>query len=196
MISTVRSAIQPVAASALFVLALLAVLLGQSVTAATAEPPLKGVFAGNFSLSDPPVPASTVPLPLLSGETSSIPDYDGRVVLLNFWATWCAPCVREMPSLDRLQAALGEEGLTVLAVSFDRKGAEVVQPFMEKLGLKDLQIVLDPKGNVMRQFMVGGLPTTYLIDREGRMVGGIEGPVEWDGPEAQELIRYYLTPQS
>jgi len=196
MISTVRLAQLLLPRLALFVLTLLAASLAHPVTGAMAEPPLKGVFAGNFSLSDPPVPASTVPLPLLSGETSSISDYQGRVVLVNFWATWCAPCVREMPSLDRLQAELADEGLTVLAVSFDRKGAEAVQPFVEELNLKNLQFVLDPKGQVVRQFLVGGLPTTYLIDREGKMVGGIEGPVEWDGPEALELIRYYLAPQS
>jgi thiol-disulfide isomerase/thioredoxin len=172
----------------------LAALAGVLTGLATgpAAPPLQGVFADNFTLTDPPAPAPTVEFQTLDGEAASLADYEGGVVLVNFWATWCAPCIREMPSLDRLQAALGPEGLTVLAASIDRRGQEVVAPFLKKLELTRLQAVLDPKGKLFRAFKAGGLPTTYLIDRDGKLVGGLQGPAEWDSPDAQALIRHYL----
>ena len=105
------------------------------------------------------------------GKPVTLQDFAGQVVLLNFWATWCAPCVREMPSLDRLQAKLGGEGLAVVTVSRDRGGANVVMPFYERLELTNLGVYLDPKGAFSRAFKVRGLPTTILIDREGRVVG-------------------------
>jgi thiol-disulfide isomerase/thioredoxin len=123
---------------------------------------------------------------------TSLRAFRGRLVLLNFWATWCAPCIREMPSLDRLQAKLGGEGLAVVAVSEDFKGREVVVPFFERLGLEALDTYLDPDGTLAAAVGVAGLPTTLLIDREGRVIGGLEGPAEWDSDEAIRFIRHYL----
>lgn len=156
------------------------------------QPPLAGVFADNFTLLEEPVPAPQAPLATGSGETVTLSAFDGQVVLLNFWATWCAPCVREMPSLDRLQAALGPEGLAVVAVSEDRAGLKAVEPFFMETGLEHLEIYLDPKGKFWREFGVRGLPTTYLIDRQGRLIGAMEGPAEWDEEDAVALIRFYL----
>ncbi len=171
----------------------LAGLFGTSTPApGAAPPPLEGVFASNFTLLDPPVPAPLKTFQDLQGRPATLADFTGRVVVLNFWATWCAPCLREMPSLDRLQAALGEEGLVVLAVSLDRRGKEVVQPFLKKNDLARLAVFLDPRGALSSAFGLLGLPTTYLIDAEGRLVGAIQGPAEWDSPEALALVRYYL----
>jgi thiol-disulfide isomerase/thioredoxin len=156
------------------------------------QPPLEGMFKDNFTLLDAPVPAPQTGFFDRSGASVTLAAFRGRVVLLNFWATWCAPCVREMPALDRLQAALGDQGLVVLAVSQDRGGAKVVQPFLEKLKLDNLAIYLDPTGKLSRDAGMRGLPTTLLIDRQGRLVGGLEGPAEWDSPEAALLIRHYL----
>ena len=157
-------------------------------------PTLQGPFADNFTLLDPPVPAPPESFQDLDGAPVRLADFGGRVVLLNFWATWCAPCIREMPSLDRLQAALGDEGLSVVAVSIDRAGGKVVAPFAEKLGLEHLGLYLDPKSKFSRTFGLSGLPATFLIDAEGRLVGGMNGPAEWDSPDAMALIRYYLKP--
>ena len=156
------------------------------------QPPLEGMFKDNFTLLESPVPAPQTGFFDRSGALVTLAAFRGRVVLLNFWATWCAPCIREMPALDRLQADLGDQGLAVLAVSQDRGGAKVVRPFLEKLKLDNLAIYLDPAGKLGRDAGLRGLPTTLLIDRRGRLVGGLQGPAEWDSPEAARLIRHYL----
>ena len=175
------------------VLALVLSVPGLEKARAEETPPLKGLLADNFILMDQPAPAPQEPgVTDAFGGSVGLADFRGRVVLVNFWATWCAPCVREMPSLDRLQAKLGPEGLLVMAVSQDRKGLAAAEPFYREQGLDNLEIFLDPKGAFARAMGVGGLPTSLLIDDRGRVVGGLEGPLEWDGPEAVELIRFYL----
>ncbi len=174
--------------------ALFALILAGAQTPAAAgqAPPLLGAFADNFTLLDPPVPAPLEAFAALDGARVRLADFKGRVVLLNFWATWCAPCILEMPSLDRLQATLGDPDLAVLAVSIDRGGAKVIRPFAERLGLEHLGLYHDNKGALFRAFGVTGLPTTFLIDRRGQIVGAYPGPAEWDGPEARALIEHYL----
>ena len=171
----------------------LAMLSGpQGTVYADAGPPLKGQFADNFIRSEPPKPAPASVFSDLEGQARSLADFRGQVVLLNFWATWCAPCIREMPSLDRLQASLGPEGLKVIALSVDRGGAHVVAPFLERLGIEHLEVFLDPSNQTGRSYAVPGLPTTYLVDHRGRIVGALAGPAEWDSPDAEALIRHYL----
>jgi len=174
--------------------ALVALILAGAQTPAAAgqAPPLLGAFADNFTLLDPPVPAPLETFAALGGTRVRLADFKGRVVLLNFWATWCAPCIREMPSLDRLQAALKDRDLAVLAVSIDRGGAKVIRPFAKRLGLEHLGLYHDDKGALFRAFGVTGLPTTFLIDPRGQIVGAYPGPAEWDGPEARALIEHYL----
>jgi len=158
-------------------------------------PPLAGEFADNFTLLNPPVPAPPDVFQDLSGGRVRLADFAGQVVVLNFWATWCAPCVREMPSLDRMQATLRGEGLSVVAVSVDRGGAATVEPFLKRLGLTEMGIYLDPKSALAKAFGITGLPTTFVIDAEGRIVGALQGAAEWDSPEALALLRYYLAPR-
>ncbi len=116
----------------------------------------------------------------------------GKVVLLNFWATWCAPCVTELPTLDKLQADLGGDKFEVLAVSVDLKGIEKVGPFWKEKGYKHLAIRLDQRGTMMKAFGTRGLPTTFLVDHEGNVVGYLEGHADWASPEAKALMRYYI----
>jgi thiol-disulfide isomerase/thioredoxin len=113
------------------------------------------------------------------------------VVLLNFWATWCAPCILELPTLDRLQAELGGDRFEVVAVSVDLRGIEKVGPFWQERGYKNLAIRLDQRGTLMRAFGTRGLPTTFLIDHAGNVVGYLEGHADWASPEAKALVRYY-----
>ena len=169
---------------------------GQMAATDAAPPAPEGPFAENFTFSDPPVPAPSVPFEALDGSETSLADFVGQVVVVNFWATWCAPCVREMPDLERLHLALADEGLAVLAVSQDRAGAGAVAPFLERLSLQRLPVYLDPRGNLARAFALKGLPTTFIIDRQGRVVAGLIGPADWDSTEAKAFLREYLRQES
>lgn len=149
-----------------------------------------------FAPTEPPRPVPEVTFTTAAGDPRSLDDFRGQVVLLNLWATWCAPCVEEMPALDRLQARLGGPDFQVVAVSSDRGGAEVVEPFFRKQGLTALPVYLDPDNRVARALGVHALPTTVLIDRAGREVGRLQGAAAWDSPEALELLRPYLASPS
>lgn len=152
-------------------------------------PPLAGEMR-EFELFDRPAPALRATRP--DGVEVTLASYAGDVVLVNFWATWCAPCVAEMPSLNRLQTELAGEGLRVVPISIDRGGITDVEPFYRQARLDALGIYLDPLGAAPRDFEARGLPTTVLIDRDGRWVGSFAGAAEWDSPEAVALLRHYL----
>ena len=160
-------------------------------TAATDRPPATG-WMEQFSFIEPPRPAAQVPFLTPDGAEVTLADFKGRVLVVNFWATWCAPCVKELPSLDRLQLELGGEGLLVLAISQDRGGVEVAAPFLKDLDINRLGLFLDPKMKLGRAFGVRALPWTVVIDREGNVVGELPGLAEWDSPEAIRLLRHYL----
>ena len=146
---------------------------------------------GQFTPLDPPRPAPELSFAARDGSPLRLADFRGRWVLVNLWATWCAPCVREMPSLDRLQAKLGKR-LAILAISEDRGGANVVDPFLQKLALQALGIYLDPKGRVGQELEVRGLPTSVLVDGEGRLRARLEGAADWDSPEMLAKLERYL----
>jgi len=184
-----RAGLRAVAA----VLALAAAALMGSGPARADGPPLQGAFGKAFTLADEPYPAPDVAFRTRDGSEVTLQDFRGRVVLLNFWATWCAPCVEEMPTLDALEADLKDEGLSVLAISQDRGGLDTVQPFLrDELEVQELGIYLDPKGRLAQAFGLRGMPTTYLIDARGRVVGGMEGPADWNAPEVKALVRHFL----
>lgn len=118
----------------------------------------------------------------------TLADWKGRVVLLNLWATWCAPCRHEMPGLDRLQAQLGSEDFEVVALSVDRKGKAPSAKFLEEVSATNLKLYVDETGKAFFEMRARGLPATYLIDREGRLIGRLVGPAEWDSDEAKALM--------
>lgn len=137
--------------------------------------------------------ASPRPLPEIAfedgeGKPLTLADFRGRTVLLNVWATWCPPCREEMPSLDRLQKALGGPAFEVVALSIDAGGAPVVQRFYDEIGIRALAIYVDPGMRAASQLATPGVPTTLLIDREGRELGRHAGPAQWDSPEALRVI--------
>jgi len=99
--------------------------------------------------------------------------------------------LREMPSLERVQLRLGDK-IAVIAISEDRGGSKKVEPFIDKLGLKSVKIYLDPKSVIERAFKVRGLPTSFLIDREGRVLGRVEGAAEWDAPKLLKVLKSFL----
>jgi len=111
------------------------------------------------------------------------------VVLLNVWATWCVPCRKEMPTLDRLQAKLGGKDFLVIPLSIDREGVAPVKRFYQELKFEKLAIYVDPSGKGSQALAIPGVPTTLLIDRQGREVARKMGPAEWDGEETLSLVK-------
>ena len=118
------------------------------------------------------------------------------MVLLNVWATWCVPCRREMPALDRLQARLGGKDFLVVPLSIDREGVAPVKRFYQQFGLEKLGIYVDPSGKGPRALAIPGVPTTLLIDRQGREIARKMGPAEWDSAEMVSLVERTIHAQS
>jgi thiol-disulfide isomerase/thioredoxin len=118
----------------------------------------------------------------------TLADFRGQVVLVNFWATWCTPCVRELPSLDRLQAQLKPSGVKIIALSLDRGGVDAVRAFYAENGIRNLDVYVDPTMDAQQAFDIPGLPTTVLIDRNGHDRGRLIGPADWTGKDAADLV--------
>jgi thiol-disulfide isomerase/thioredoxin len=146
----------------------------------------------NFAATDAgPVPEVTF---LDSdGNERSLADFQGRIVVLNLWATWCAPCRKEMPSLDRLQAEHGGEDLEVVALAVDRSDIDKIKAFYDELGVANLAVYHDPTAKAGRALRAPGLPTTLVIDREGHEVGRVLGDAEWDGDDVVSLLTAIMT---
>jgi len=123
------------------------------------------------------------------GRELTLAHFRGRVVLVNVWATWCVSCREEMPTLDRLQGRLGGADFLVLPLSIDRGGLEPVRRFYDEIGIRNLGIYLAEDLRAMLALAVVGLPTTLLVDREGRELSRLAGPAEWDSPEAVALFK-------
>jgi thiol-disulfide isomerase/thioredoxin len=147
---------------------------------------------GEFVPSSTRFPAPSVALTDAAGNATELSDFRGKLVVLNLWATWCEPCLREMPSLDRLQSHFGDR-VAVLAVSEDRGGAKTVEPFIAKLDLKSVKLYLDPKSAAGHAFEVQGLPTSFLIDHDGKVLGRVEGAAEWDSPKMLAVINPFVS---
>ncbi|XNO42102.1 TlpA family protein disulfide reductase (plasmid) [Sinorhizobium meliloti] len=165
----------------LLLFAMLAVL-------AMAPPGLPGP-PPQFVLHDTPVAVPELQFDDGEGQARSLVDFRGKVVLLNVWATWCLPCRKEMPTLDRLQAAMGGDSFEVVALSIDRGGAEAVKKFYAEIGIQHLAIHVDTSGQVGFALATAGLPTTLLIDAEGRELGRLIGPAEWDAPDMVAFLK-------
>ncbi len=130
------------------------------------------------------------------GACLNLADYRGRGVVLNLWATWCPPCVREMPALDRLSAALEADDIAVLTVSGDRGGVPVVEQFYGEHRIENLPVLVDPGMKGSRGLQVAGLPTTLIVDRDGREIGRLAGAAEWDADAAVSFIRSCIDGES
>jgi thiol-disulfide isomerase/thioredoxin len=156
-----------------------------------AEPPRTGGMQ-QFTLNDPALPVPETRFVDKAGKEMALADFKGRVLLVNFWATWCPPCVAELPSLDRLQAELGGKDFTVLAINEDRQGAAIAAPFLEKHKIKSLAVHVDRQMALARALGVRGMPSTFLVDQTGKIVGSLAGEAKWDAPEAKALIKHYI----
>ena len=178
--------LKAIAAGLLSCVAIYVTTVVASARAASSAPALE------FRLPNDLPPLKDLQFVDADGRERTIADFRGKVLLLNIWATWCAPCRLEMPSLDRLQAKLGETEFQVIALSMDAGGVPDVMRFYARLGLRHLAIFVDPSGRTMPGLRISGLPTTLLIDRDGREIGRTAAPADWDQPEALTLIRRHL----
>lgn len=150
----------------------------------------------NFILHEAPKPIASIAFEDGQGRPRSLAEFRGKVVLLNIWATWCGPCRREMPSLDRLQGLLGGSDFEVVALSIDRAGLEVVRKFYAEVGILNMAIYIDSSGKATRQLATVGVPATLLIDRTGRELGRLVGPAEWDEPDIVQFLKRVIAQET
>jgi thiol-disulfide isomerase/thioredoxin len=155
------------------------------------KPPIKGIV-NNFIELSRPAPAPITPLLSRDQGQITLESFLGKFVLLNFWATWCVPCVRELPSLSRLNAQLSDENFQVVLVSQDRAGFKQTDKFIEKHKIDIPQAFIDNKLKYSRAMDINSIPTTILIGTDGVEIGRLVGSIEWDHKEAIALINYYL----
>ncbi len=146
-----------------------------------------------FTILRPAEQAPAAPIHTLKGGVTTLKRFSGKVILLNIWATWCPPCLRELPTLSKLQARIGGNTFTVVALSIDEGGAKVVSPYLKRLGLYNLPSYLDPAGRIRQTLRVGkALPLSFIIDHRGRVMGYMKGAADWTSAEARALIDYYV----
>ena len=141
----------------------------------------------NFHAEAKPVPG--IELLDAEGGAQSLEQYRGKVVVLNFWATWCAPCRKEMPSLDRLQAELGGDDFAVVTVATGRNSVAAIRKFFEETGVASLTVLRDPQQALAREMAVLGLPITVILDREGNEIARLRGDAEWDSDSAKAIVQ-------
>ena len=141
-------------------------------------------------------PAPNFTFPDLTGKTVSLSDYRGRLVFLNIWATWCPPCVDEMPSMEKLYNKFKSDQFEILAVSVDGEGSKVVAPFMERLNLT-FPALLDKKGKIKNIYGVTGIPESFIIGKNGIILKKVIGPIDWAKPDVSRFFEDLLqTPRS
>ena len=141
--------------------------------------PKEGYLAPKFTLRN------------LRGNLEGLDDHAGKVIVVNFWATWCAPCVKEMPSFETLYRRFRSQGLTVLAVSLDKDRSAKVQEFVDKYKLS-FPVLLDTEGVAEKLYPSFTIPFTYVIDKQGRVAARIDGPKDWESSETFKAIEYLL----
>lgn len=146
-------------------------------------------LARALKLTDPPVPAPSISFVAADGAEHHLAEFAGYGMVINLWATWCAPCVAEMPSLAVLSKTLAPDDIAVLPLSSDRGGAAAVQAFYQQHGITGLPVLLDPQGAAAHACKVRGIPTSLIIDRQGRERARLEGGADWSPPAAAALVR-------
>jgi len=162
------------------------------------EGPGRAVPTNSLALSvfEQPRPVPEIRFQDDQGYDLTLANFRGRVVLLNIWATWCAPCRNEMPTLDRLQSRLGAKDFQVIALSIDRKGIEAVKDFYREVGVEKLAIYLDPSGKGTHDLAIPGVPTTLVINREGGEIARKFGEAQWNSAELISLVEKTIHAQS
>jgi thiol-disulfide isomerase/thioredoxin len=146
-------------------------------------------LAKRLTLTDPPVAAPEVVFVSADGKEHRLSEFFGHGMVINLWATWCVPCVAEMPALATLSKLLAPDDIAVLPLSSDRGGAGVVQSFYQEHGITTLPVLLDPKGAAAKTWRARGIPTSLIIDRKGQERARLEGSADWSTQSAADTVR-------
>lgn len=183
----------------------LVLVVSASAVSLYSMPPNDGKPHAPINTADPSAPrldkfithAAPKDLPVINvqaanGEALHLGETIDRLSIVNFWATWCAPCRKEMPQLDALAARYQNKGVAVITLSVDRGGAGKGEKFLNELGVKHVQRLYDPSYKSARAVALIGLPTTLLINAQGQEIGRLAGEADWDAPDVHALIDYYL----
>ncbi len=173
-----------------------ALALGANLWAGAAMAEIAALREGDMkklAIHAEPVAVPDIGLLTADDAPAALADYRGRWVVLNFWATWCAPCRKEMPTLDRLQAALPE--LAVVPVATGRNAVAGIKRFYAEAGIANLPILRDPKSELSRSMGVMGLPITVILNADGQEVARLIGDAEWDSASAQAILKAFIAGQ-
>ncbi|MBS0561195.1 MAG: TlpA family protein disulfide reductase [Proteobacteria bacterium] len=146
-------------------------------------------LAGALEKIDPPRPPPAFSFTGADGQTHTLAEFKGHGMVVNMWATWCGPCVAELPSLAAASRALAPSDIAVLPLSSDRGGAAAVRAFFDSHGITGLPVLLDPHGAAAEAWQARGIPTSIIIDRQGRAVARVEGAADWSSPASIALIK-------
>lgn len=155
----------------------------------------QGLTAGamkRFTFHDQQIPATSAIFHDEHGNEISFSDFKGKVILVNFWATWCAPCIKEMPDLNELQKSIGGENFEVVLISENLDGIESSLQFLKDNKITNLNTFIDVNRNVARTLKANALPTSFIINADGFEVGKLIGPAEWNSGDAKALINYII----
>ncbi len=186
-----RQSLRSAECAVLYALALTGAICAEA--AAFERQPLAALQEGTMRklvVHDSPKPVSVPPMLTEAGAEEKLSDHFGPVLVVNFWATWCAPCRKEMPSLDRLQAQFPPEDVKVIAVAAGRNEKTRIRSFLESVNAENLTVRLDPKLKLAAALRVRGLPATILLSRDGEEVARLVGDAEWDSASAVRILRH------
>lgn len=169
-------------------------------SSAAAQPPRLATAGAQFVEVRGAAALPPITLQRLGGGRTELASFAGKIVLVNFWATWCPPCRRELPILERLQQTVDPKQLEVVAISVDRTNAAAVGAFMRDIGVRRLQSYHDPAGRIAQPpasagtvpFVLYSMPISFVINRQGRIAGYITGEVDWTSREARALLEHYM----
>lgn len=135
-----------------------------------------------------PQPVSAQPFTTWEGQEGRLADYAGKYIVLNFWATWCAPCRKEMPQLSQLQAEMGGDAFEVVTIATGRNPPQAMQRFFDEIGVDNLPLHMDPKQQLARDMAILGLPITVILNPEGMEIARLRGDADWSSDSAKAII--------
>ncbi|WP_299352440.1 TlpA disulfide reductase family protein [uncultured Shimia sp.] len=140
--------------------------------------------------------ASSIPFESQNGTVMSLASFQGQIVLVNFWATWCAPCRKEMPMLSELQSELGGEDFQVVTLATGRNPLPAMEKFFDEIGVNNLPLYRDPQQEIAREMAVLGLPATMILDRNGKEIARMTGDADWSSASAKAILRALIASES